>query len=225
MNKTNFHPSSLILHPSFIMPLSAEHYVPQVSKRAETNFRAPFVLWFAATLFMLAWMGAVIGAPVAEEYGHSFISFAIYRVFSNLCHQMPERSFHIFEHQFAVCARCTGIYAGLTLGFLVYPLFRSLRNAESPARIWLLLAPVPTGIDFMLGFLNIWNNTHYSRLLTGAVLGIGCAFFIVPGLVDLAKTDWRSVFKRQPHNVEPEQTETTERNDAPSDYSSPSLRI
>lgn len=207
------------------MPVSAEHYVPQVGERAESYFWRSVVAWGIAAIFMLVWMGMVTGAPIAAEYEHSFFAFVVYRAFGYVCHQIPERSFHIFGHPFAVCARCTGIYAGVTLGFLVYPLFRSLRNPESPARIWLLLAPIPTGIDFMLEFTGIWHNTHYSRLLTGMILGIGCAFFIVPGLVDLAQSSLRNIFKRQTPPTKTEQMETSERNNAPSDYSRPSLRI
>lgn len=207
------------------MPVSAEHYVPQIGERAESYFRRSIAVWGIATIFMLVWMGVIIGAPVAAEYGHSFFAFVVYKSFGYVCHQIPERSFHIFGHSFAVCARCTGIYAGVMTGFLVYPLFRSLRNPESPARIWLLLAPIPTGIDFMFGFTGIWANTHYSRLLTGMILGIGCAFFIVPGLIDLAQTKWGNVFKRQNPPTKTEQTETPERNNAQSDYSRPSLRI
>jgi uncharacterized membrane protein len=187
--------------------------------------RASVVLWGAAVFIMLVWMGMIIGAPIAAENGYSFFAFVIYRAFSNLCHQMPERSFHIFGHQFAVCARCTGIYSGLTLGFLIYPLFHSLRYAESPARIWLLLAPVPTGIDFMLGYSGVWENTHLSRLLTGAVLGIGCAFFIVPGLVDIAQTNWRNIFKKESSGTSIDEQKETLKRDVPSDYSRPSLRI
>jgi uncharacterized membrane protein len=200
------------------MSIQTENHTPR--------FRAPGVLWGVVLLFMLMWMGMIIGAPVAVESGHSSFAFIIYGAFSNLCHQIPERSFHIFDHPFAVCSRCTGIYAGLTLGFLIYPVFRSLKKAESPARFWLLLAPVPTGIDFMLNYMGLWANTHYSRLLTGAILGLGCAFFIVPGLVDLAQTNWRSVFKRgtSAESEKEEQKENSERK-ASSDYSRPSLRI
>lgn len=207
------------------MPYPANHYVSQVGEHAEKSLRASVALWGAAVFIMLVWMGMIFSAPVAVEKGYTFFPFVIYRAFSYLCHQIPERSFHIFGHPFAVCARCTGIYSGLTLGFLVYPLFRSLRHAESPSRIWLLLAPVPTGIDFMLGYTGIWANTHYSRLLTGAILGIGCAFFIVPGLVDIAQTNWRNFFKKESSvTTTDEQKEFSER-DVPSDYSRPSLRI
>jgi hypothetical protein len=53
-------------------------------------------------------------------------------------------------------------------------------------------------IDFSLGFLGIWQNTHLSRFATGALLGAVAAFFIMPGLIDLSQTGWRQFFKRDP---------------------------
>lgn len=32
------------------------------------------------------------------------------------CHQMPSRSFHLGGHGFPLCARCTGMWLGITLG-------------------------------------------------------------------------------------------------------------
>ncbi len=208
------------------MPQPAQYYVPQLSERGKKRFRVAVLLWLAVTLFMLCWMGMIIYAPLAVESGHHFVAVAIYKAFSSVCHQIPERSFKIFGSALAVCARCTGIYAGLTAGFLIYPLFRSLRSSESFSRIFLLLAPVPTGIDFLLGAMGIWQNTHLSRSVTGAILGIVCAFFIVPGLVDLAQIEWKNIFKKEKTvpAVEDEQENISEEN-VKSDYSRPSLRI
>jgi uncharacterized membrane protein len=98
---------------------------------------------------------------------------------------MPERSFHIAGHQFAVCSRCFGVYFGLVAGFLVYPLWRRVDNTEPPARFWLFLSLVPIGIDWSLGVFGIWENTHFSRFLTGLLLGVACATFIIPALVEI----------------------------------------
>jgi len=208
------------------MPYPAKYYVLQASERGKKRFRVAVILWLAVTLFMLCWMGMIIYAPVAVESGHHFVAAVIYRAYSNVCHQIPERSFKIFGNALAVCARCTGIYAGLTAGFLIYPLFRSLKSSESFPRVFLLLAPVPTGIDFLLTFFGIWENTHLSRLVTGAILGIVCAFFIVPGLVDLAQIEWKKVFKKEEKatSVETEQKSVSE-SEVKSDYTRPSLRI
>lgn len=142
-------------------------------------------------------MGMIVGAPLASAGGHNAIALGIYGMFSRLCHQIPERSFYIAGHQFAVCARCTGIYAGFAVATLGYPLLRSLRRADTPPRRWLFMAAVPLVIDFSLGFFGFWENTHLSRFLTGALLGSVAVFYIVPGLVDLRLSELRQVFSRK----------------------------
>src|SRR5437868_226418 len=114
---------------------------------------------------------------------HEVVSLFAYRVFAILCLQIPERSFYLDGQPLAVCARCFGIYAGFALGVVCYPLVRSLRRTDTPARLWLLLAALPTGVDFALGFTGLWANTHTSRALTGALLGAVAALYVVPGLV------------------------------------------
>ncbi|HEY3103646.1 MAG TPA: DUF2085 domain-containing protein, partial [Pyrinomonadaceae bacterium] len=61
---------------------------------------------------------AIIAAPVALAQGHTGFAWAIYKFFSFLCHQIPERSFHIAGHKFAVCSRCTGLYSGFAFATL-----------------------------------------------------------------------------------------------------------
>jgi hypothetical protein len=43
------------------------------------------------------------------------------------------------------------------------------------------------GVDWSLGFFEIWENTALSRFLTGLILGVACAIFIVPALVELLR--------------------------------------
>src|SRR5205085_7886478 len=87
----------------------------------------------------------------------------------------------------AVCARCAGVYAGVAVGVLCYPLVRSLARTDMPARRWLLLAALPMCVDFTLGLTGLWANTHTSRALTGALLGAVAALYVVPGLLDLSR--------------------------------------
>lgn len=167
------------------MKLSAEHYTPQITpkhikKQAITAWSLGFALVFL-------WVFVILLAPVAEAGGLTYISAPIYKFFSFLCHQIPSRSFHIENHQFAVCTRCFGVYSGLLLGFIVYPFFRRIEEIEPLPRFWLFLALVPMGIDWSLGFFDIWENTALSRFLTGLILGATCAIFIVPALVELVR--------------------------------------
>jgi uncharacterized membrane protein len=154
--------------------------------------RRAFFAWSIAMLCALLLLSLVVAAPWASAHGHYAFARTVYEGFGYVCHQIPARSFQLEGHPFAVCARCTGIYAGFALGVALYPLVRSWQRAEVPARIWLFIAAGPLIVDFALGFFGIWENTHFSRLLTGALFGTVCAFFVVPALIDLSRTGWLS---------------------------------
>ncbi len=184
--------------------------------------RRPIIMWSVAVLGSLALVMMIVGAPLAVASGHPFLGLTLYRSFSYVCHQIPERSFFIAGHQFAVCSRCTGLYFGFAAATLAYPALRSLRQTTAPARKWLFVAAAPLGIDFLLGYFNIWDNTHTSRLLTGLLLGAVAVFYVMPGLMDLSQRDWR----KQPKPLKQTRTTTlATAPGAPSDYSAPHRRI
>ena len=205
----------------------ASQYVPQL----ETN-RRPLLMWLVVAGGSLAVMATIVGAPLAVAAGHDRLAATIYQTFSHLCHQLPERSFFIDGHPFAVCARCTGIYAGFAVATVLYPLARSLRQIETPARKWLFIAAAPLAIDFAIEFFGVSHNTHSSRLATGALLGAAAVFYIMPGLLDLSLRDWKSGSRESaspgtssakegsPAKVFPTGPAT-----APSDYTAPHRRI
>lgn len=156
-------------------------YVPQV-----VTTRRPLVFWAISATVVTLLVLLVLVAPLAAAGGHGEIARGIYGAFRVLCHQLPERSYFIDGHKLAVCSRCTGIYAGFALTLLLYPLIHSLRTTAVPARKWLVLATIPTLIDFSLTFFGIWENTHTSRLLTGLLLGSAAVFYVMPGIIDLS---------------------------------------
>ncbi len=147
--------------------------------------RLAVAIWALTTAIALAVLVLIIVAPLSQSGNHAGFSSTIYKAFSFICHQIPERSFHVAGHPFAVCSRCTGLYAGFALAALIYPLARLLKRTDTPRRIWLILAAVPLLIDFALGYFSIWENTHLSRFLTGALLSSVAVFYIMPGLIEL----------------------------------------
>jgi uncharacterized membrane protein len=191
-------------------------YVPQVVRD-----RRPIGLWLISAAALSLLVSLIVIAPVAAAGGHSDVAQGIYRAFGTFCHQRPDRSYFIDGHKFAVCSRCTGLYFGFALTFLLYPLIRSLRNATTPPRIYLLLAAIPLAIDFSLTFFGVWENTHTSRLLTGALLGGAAVFYVVPGLIEL------SMRSKPARPAEPTFTLASPERiaSAPSDYSAPERRI
>ena len=131
------------------------------------------------------WVFLILFAPIAEANYLTSISRPIYNFCSYICHQIPERSFHFGNHAFAVCSRCFGIYFGLLLGFAFYPFLRPLEKIEPLSRFWLFLAMIPMAVDWGLGISGIWENTHFSRFITGLILGTACAVFIIPALIEI----------------------------------------
>jgi uncharacterized membrane protein len=164
---------------------AVRQYAPLVI--ADRLCRQATNVWLAATTASLAWVLLIIGAPLARVNGFTAISIPLYSLFSYMCHQISERSFHLEGEQFGVCSRCFGVYLGLFAGFVIYPIWRHLQDIEPIPRIWLFLSLVPIGIDWSLGVFGIWENTHLSRLLTGMILGVACATFIMPALVEIAR--------------------------------------
>ena len=156
----------------------------------------PVIVWVITVSIALTLIALIIGAPLLQS-GHPEFAASILKAFSYVCHQIPERSFHLAGHKFAVCSRCTGLYAGFAITALCYPLARSLRNTDTPSRIWLILAALPLGIDFGLTYFGVWQNTHLSRFVTGALLSSVAVFYIVPGLIELGLGVARR-FKSQP---------------------------
>lgn len=152
--------------------------LPQLRKQAWT-------VWGVSFLVVFVWIFLILLAPLAENADLTGVSHPIYKSFSYVCHQISARSFYVGEHQFAVCSRCFGVYFGLFLGFIGYPLFIRIEQVEPLPRIWLFLAMIPIGIDWTLGVFGIWENTHTSRFITGAILGVVCAVYIIPALVEL----------------------------------------
>ena len=164
------------------MKLAIENYVSP--KTGDWFARAA---WSLLAFAVCLWFGAMIAAPVFKANDFAWAANIIYSFFSYLCHQEDARSFHIHGLPFAVCARCLGVYAGLCAGVLVYPLLRSLNDLEPLPRVWLLFAPVPTTVDFLLSQFGVWENTHWSRFVTAAILGVGLAFFLVPGAIEISR--------------------------------------
>ena len=172
-----------------------ENYIPQ---HVAAMMRKQAVrVWMIGASLAFLWAFLIILAPLAKAYGYESISASLYSFYHFICHQIPERSFHIAGEQFGVCSRCSGVYFGLFLGFAIYPLWRRIEDVEPLARFWLFLSMIPIGIDWSLTFFGIWENTQFTRVATGLILGIACATYILPALVEITRN---ISYRRRPNS-------------------------
>lgn len=143
----------------------------------------PFWWGWGLALAMTGFLVTLATLPPFVDHG--FRTWLMHG-FSTVCHQIPERSPAVNGTPLAVCHRCYGIYWGLPLAAL---LFLTLSRWESflnkYAGLILLGALAPTGLDWLLGVLGLWNNTPLSRLATGGFLGLVAGYYLARAMVQV----------------------------------------
>jgi uncharacterized membrane protein len=163
--------------------------------RSETIARLAYA---AVVAVAAAWVAGAAFVPLAasdhlrdaaslDSNGINLYS-ALHTAYGRVCHQMPERSIHIWGAPMAVCARCFGVYAGFIAGLIAYPFARSLDRTDGPPRMWLFIALAPVTIDFLGGYAGLFENTLASRAVTGFIAGAAGAFYTLPGLLSMASS-------------------------------------
>jgi len=137
-----------------------------------------------AALLSTAWLLAILTAPLLP----TALSAAIYSVGSLVCHQLPERSFHLGAFQLPVCARCAGIYGGAAMGAFGAVVMR-LAAVPSRARQALVLAALPTAITVALDSAGLWPTNNIVRAAAGIPLGLVVALVVTSALATINYRD------------------------------------
>jgi uncharacterized membrane protein len=146
----------------------------------------------AFSLLALLWPAAMVAATRIAALPHQsaiayLASAAVYISGSLLCHQRPERSFHLWGAQFPVCARCTGIYAGAALGVIAS--FVRLKPGPTTnfvtsgfnrtSRLALFAASLPTVLTVVHEWTTGVTPSNGIRALAGLILGAAAAMVVM----------------------------------------------
>ena len=127
------------------------------------------------------WIALAASPPILRAVGWEHAAVWVRLVFHPLCHQDPARSFILFDSAMALCARCTGLYSGFLAG-AAWLLVRAVRRGSIPApprARGLILAAVPSIIQWLLSAAGLAADHAKARAVTGAVLGFTVAFYFV----------------------------------------------
>lgn len=150
-------------------------------------FIASSVVW--ALLLPLA--PFVAARPHEVPLGGVFL-YAVYIVGSGICHQLPERSFHLWGHQMPVCARCAGIYFGAAVAAVAASTTTTVRPAAVvPATQWrivLACAALPAAISLLYEWTTGLMPSHWTRAATGLPLGAVLAWMVLSALAPRTRT-------------------------------------
>jgi uncharacterized membrane protein len=134
---------------------------------------------------VLAWVAAIVFAPLAIGSASPVAracAAATYAAGSFVCHQIPERSFHIAGRQFAVCGRCTGLYVSALTGGVLALVLR--RRFPVDDRIALAVAAIPTGLSWGLEHVGLVAQSNAIRAAAALPLGFAAAWVVIALLLD-----------------------------------------
>jgi uncharacterized membrane protein len=113
------------------------------------------------------WCVAIVAAPV---FGLNWV----YRFFSIICHQEPERSWQIFGRSFPVCIRCASIYFAFTASLWL--------GIKTNVR-WLRTAVCLMLCEFILA--RVWIDSAMLRSISGILVGLTAAPFVKQGVEEM----------------------------------------
>lgn len=135
----------------------------------------------AATLILgsVLWAMTIVTAPSFARHERFAGGVAhVYAAASRMCHQKPERSFHLAGGQMPVCARCAGLYisgaAGALLAMMTWTDLRASRT-----RLLLAIAAAPTAITWTAEAAGIMPFSNAARALAALPLGLFAGWLFV----------------------------------------------
>jgi uncharacterized membrane protein len=141
------------------------------------------VAWFIGALPALI-LSTALFCTWAIAQGASARWRLIFRV---LCHGMPERSLEVFGTTMPICARCTGIYAGLLAGILAFGVLPRIETAV--LKVAVMVALIPIGLDGLTQAAGFRESNNPLRIVTGATVAF---LFGIWALSSVEKTGERA---------------------------------
>ena len=125
------------------------------------------------------WLAVIVAAPYMASSGRlAGLTVFIYELGSLICHQRPERSFHLAGMQMPVCARCVGLYAAGAAGLLLaWVVRRSWTTAQ--VRLGLVVAAMPIAVSVALESIGAITTSNVFRTATGLPLGFVAGLVLI----------------------------------------------
>ena len=140
---------------------------------------SPYMIDNGSTGDLSGVVGKYDNRDVIQEM--NFLAKFIYYVGDLNCHQLSHRSYSYNDNQMSFCARDTGIFLGLVLGFM----YASRKKIVLTLPL-VIAALLPIGLDGTIQLLTDYESTNPKRLITGLIAGVatGIAIKIIADSLD-----------------------------------------
>lgn len=145
----------------------------------------PRALAAIITVGAISWSLALFAAPFALTSASPRVASAaavLYRASGLICHQRPERSFHLAGVQQPVCGRCTSLYISGTAGAMLAWILSRRPRAPRRTRIAIVLAAIPTVLSVSLEHLGLLYSSNTLRAISAVPLGAAAGWIFIQSL-------------------------------------------
>jgi len=141
----------------------------------------------AVSALALAWCLLAAAPPWLHHAGRDGYSVATRLLLGTVCHQIPSRSFTMYDEPLGVCSRCAGLYGGFLAGCLAsLALGLARRRPAGFPPAWLMVpAAMPLAVEWALGHAGWIRSTNMGRAATGLLFGCVVAFFFIPAIDEM----------------------------------------
>lgn len=146
--------------------------------------------FFAGTVAIVV---LAVTASVAASLDPAAGRFAL-AALGGLCHQMAERSFHLLGHPMGLCARCTGVYAGMAVAW-VWGAGRAFKQGDLLLSVALMsVMALEWGVGHQIPVISV----NATRFFSGLAFGLGwivgphrwCLALVIHGRSLLRRSAW-----------------------------------
>jgi uncharacterized membrane protein len=136
----------------------------------------------------VAWAAMLPLVPFLASRAHAsalatWLVVMVYAMGSMVCHQLPDRSYHLWTAQMPVCARCTGIYLGAAVAAVFanagHPFRGAAFRGAVPARTALFLAALPAALTLAYEWTTGQAPSNLIRAASGIPIGAVVAWLVV----------------------------------------------
>jgi uncharacterized membrane protein len=139
------------------------------------NVRMRKLLPAALTASAVIWLALLLLAPTFPRE-----AALLYESASRICHQKPERSFHLSGVQLPVCARCFGLYASGAAGAIGAWLLGRSYGTPNPGEARLLFAAaIPTVATVGVEWIGLAQPSNLGRMMASVPLGAAAGWVFV----------------------------------------------
>lgn len=123
----------------------------------------------------------VLAAALWRELVDPSSKFAalVYLACSRICHQRPDRSFHVDDVPWPVCGRCLGLYLAAPIGAWLAFIWARSAPGDQALRRWLVAAVLPTAATLILEWTGAVPVTTPERFVAALPLGAAITFVVV----------------------------------------------